>query len=288
MKKFKIVAVVCCALALCLALVGCGPNKQSYMGTWDLEYCETIDTEEMGGVEYTEEQMTALRESAGLDIYLTLTDNDIALFDVLGAVSNGKWAMEGSNATIEFNEMGMVDPETGEVQPVNKATLSLNGDTLTMDKDNTRYIFKKGEDKNPYDPSEDIIVANEDGLSIMIDEGEKLANPVTVVDDDNVSIIIDGIGVDSVGDPGYNVQIVNKTADPINVWIPEVVKVGDKEIRVNIYQSLNPTQSTTTFIQFAYDDLGSSNPEDLQDVYGEFQVDNALTGEIIGTYAFEL
>ena len=287
MKKLKLVAIVGCALALCLALVGCGPSKESYVGTWDLKSSAVIDEASAPGTTYTEEEMTSLRD-ADLDIYLTLKDNGVAVFNMLGALTDGKWQANGGSGSIEFDQPGTVDPETGEMVETSTATLKLSGDTLIMEKDNTAFTFTKGEDKDPYQVSDGIEVADENGMSLIMTESEKLGSPVTVVDNDQISMVIDGKGVDSIGDPGYNLQIENKTVDTVNIWLPDPVKVGDKDVRCYTYITLNPGASTTTFLQLDVEDTGTSDVNELSDVKGTIQVDNAENGEVIGTYEFTM
>lgn len=286
MKKLKLVAIIGCAFALCLALVGCA-GQGSYVGTWDLKSSETINEEEGQGMTYTEDEVVSLRDS-GLEIYLTLKDNGVAVLNTLGALTDGKWQTDGGGAKIEFDEPGTVNPDTGEMDTTVTATLKLSGDTLIMEKDNTSYTFVKGEDKDPYSTDDGIEVADEDGMSLIMTESEKLGSPVTVVDNDQVSLVIDGKGVDSIGDPGYNLQIENKTTDTVNVWLPEPVKVGDKDVRCYTYITLNPGSSTTTFLQLDVEDAGTSNVDELSDVTGKIQVDNAENGDVIGTYEFTM
>lgn len=286
MKKLKFAAIIGCAFALCLALVGCGPSKESYVGTWDLKSSAVIDESDVPGTTYTEEEVTSLRDS-DLDIYLTLKDNGVAVFNLLGSLTDGKWEANGGNGSIEFDQPGTVDPDTGEMVETTSATLKLSGDTLIMEKDNTAFTFTKGEDKDPY-KDDGIEVADENGMSLIMTESEKLNSPVTIVDNDQVSMVIDGKGVDSIGDPGYNLQIENKTVDTLNFWLPEPVTVGDKEVRCYTYITLNPGASTTTFLQLDVEDAGTSDVNELSDVKGTIQVDNAENGEMVGTYEFTM
>lgn len=286
MKKLKLVAIIGCAFALCLALAGCG-GSGSYVGTWDLKSAESVAETENPGIEYTEEQVEALR-SSDLDIYLTLKDNGVAVFSNLGALTDGKWEASGGSGKITFDQPGTVNEETGEMQETTEATLKLSGDTLIMEMDNTAWTFVKGEDKDPYGATDGIEVADENGMSLIMTESEKLGSPVTVVDNDQVSLVIDGKGVDAIGDPGYNLQIENKTTDTVNIWLPNPVKVGDKDVRCYTYITLNPGASTTTFLQLDVEDAGTSNVNELSDVTGTIQVDNAENGEVLGSYEFKM
>lgn len=286
MKKLKLVAVLGCALALCLALVGCGGGKDSYVGTWNMQSSETIDESGTSASVYTEDEVNSLRDS-GLDIYLTLKDNDIAVFNNLGTLIDGKWTASGGSGSITFDQPSMADPETGEMAETTEATLKLSGSTLIMEMENVSYTFvKSDEEKDPYVDT-GIQVADENGMSLIMTESEQMS-PVVIADDDTVNLTIDGVGVDSLGDPGYNLQIQNNSTNTINVWVPEPVQMDNKDIRVYTYITLNPGTSTTTFLQLDVDDAGTSDYKELGQITGAIQVDNAETGEVLGTYEFTL
>lgn len=297
MKKNKIVVAICCALVLCVAalgLAGCGPNKDSFVGTWDLKSCESAESADgAAGLVYTEEDVQNLRD-ANQDFYISFFDNGLVILDQLGAITNGKWEVNGSELKMTMDMPGIIDPETGE--PMHEVTMTgkLNGDQLdvTSTTDNTIYHFvKSDEQKNPYDANDDIVVADENGMSILMNTGEAMSS-VTVADDDIVTITLNGVGVDDLGDPGYNMVITNNSTSTINVWIPEQVQVGDVAANAYMYITLYPTNTTTTFMQLDYSDLGlaegNTDYSMLTDVSGTIQVDNATTGETLGSYQFSI
>lgn len=299
MKKNKIVVAICCALVLCvgaLGLAGCasGPNKDSFVGTWDLTSCESAEnTDGAVGLVYTEEDVQNLRD-ANQEFYISFFDNGLVLFDQLGAISNGKWELNGSELKMTMDMPGLIDPETNE--PMHELTMTgkLNGDQLDVENphDNTIYHFAKADEvKNPYSINDDIVVADENGMSILMETGESMES-ITVADDDVVTIALNGQGVDQIGDPGFNMVITNNSTSTINVWIPEQVRVGDMSANAYMYITLYPTNTTTTFLQLDYADLGlgegNTDYSMLTDVSGTIQVDNATTGETLGTYTFEI
>ena len=59
-------------------------------------------------------------------------------------------------------------------------------------------------------------------------------------------------------------------------------------MRCYTYITLNPGTSTTTFLQLDVEDAGTSDVNELSDVKGAIQVDNAENGEVIGTYEFTM
>ena len=111
-KKLGIIAAVCCALALCFALVGCGADKSNYTGEWNLAY---------GSDENLDADSIALMDSLGLTVKLTLNDDGSGTLDLFGETMQAKWeassntegkiALEGSEAkmTLANGELTITD-----------------------------------------------------------------------------------------------------------------------------------------------------------------------------------
>ena len=111
-KKLGIIAAVCCALALCFALVGCGADKSNYTGEWNLAY---------GSDENLDADSIALMDSLGLKVKLTLNDDGSGTLDLFGETMQAKWeassnaegkiALEGSEAkmTLANGELTITD-----------------------------------------------------------------------------------------------------------------------------------------------------------------------------------
>ena len=131
MRKTGILLSLCCALALCLALVGCGGGggndaaKAAFTGTWDLVGI-TQD-----GVETGADDIETLA-SLGLDVYLELNEDGTSKLVLFGESMEGTWTAESETA-------GTV------VLQGEDAAMAIEGDNLVMkDKDNS-LTFKKGE-----------------------------------------------------------------------------------------------------------------------------------------------
>ena len=111
-KKLGIIAAVCCALALCFALDGCGADKSNYTGEWNLAY---------GSDENLDADSIALMDSLGLKVKLTLNDDGSGTLDLFGETMQAKWeassnaegkiALEGSEAkmTLANGELTITD-----------------------------------------------------------------------------------------------------------------------------------------------------------------------------------
>lgn len=112
MKKLGIIAALCCALVLCFALVGCGADKSSYTGEWNLAY---------GSDENLDADSIALMDSLGLTVTLTLNDDGTGSLDLFGDKLEAKWeassnsegkiSLDGSDAkmTLENGELTILD-----------------------------------------------------------------------------------------------------------------------------------------------------------------------------------
>lgn len=111
-RKLGIIAVLACMLVMCFALVGCGPDKSSYTGEWNLAY---------GSDENLDADSIALMDSLGLSVKLTLNDDGTGSLDLFGERMEAKWeassstegkiSLDGSEAkmTLEDGELTILD-----------------------------------------------------------------------------------------------------------------------------------------------------------------------------------
>lgn len=116
--KLKIVAVLCCVLALCFALFGCGGiDKSKYTGEWQYSYSENADLDD---------KSMELADSLGLEIKLWLNEDGTGTFTMLSDSKNVKWeassetegklTIEGSgDVKMQLNdsELSLTDSEDG-------------------------------------------------------------------------------------------------------------------------------------------------------------------------------
>ena len=112
--RIGIIAALCCALALCFALVGCGGgvDKSNYTGDWKLAY---------GSDENLDSASIDLMDSLGLAVTLTLNEDGTGSLNLFGEVMEAKWeassnsegkiTLDGSEATmkLENSELTIVD-----------------------------------------------------------------------------------------------------------------------------------------------------------------------------------
>ena len=124
--KLRVIAVVCCALALCFALVGCGGvDKSKYSGDWQYSSSDNVDLDS---------KSMDLAKSLGLQIKLTLNEDGTGTFVMLSDTQDVKW--EASSNT----EGKLIIGGTSE------AKMSLNEDASELsliDGDNGTLKFKR-------------------------------------------------------------------------------------------------------------------------------------------------
>ena len=109
--RLRVVAVLCCAAVLCLALVGCGGlDKSIYTGEWKYSSSENADLDE---------QSMKLAESLGLEIKLWLNEDGTGTFTMLSDSKNVKWEAknetEGKLSIEGSGEVSMTLSESGEL-----------------------------------------------------------------------------------------------------------------------------------------------------------------------------
>ena len=133
MKKTGIVAVLCCAFALCLALVGCGGSsevdeataaKEAFAGTWDLS-----GMSQNGDTTGSEDIQTLA--ALGMKVTLSLNDDGTAQLVVFDTTMSGTWEVVDATtatATLEGQSADMTIDEAGEL------TLAESGSTMTFKK----------------------------------------------------------------------------------------------------------------------------------------------------------
>ena len=129
MKKILgIATAICCMFALCFSLAGCGVDKSGYIGNWSLESGTdaTLDADSI-----------ALMKTLGLQVILTLNDDETGSMDLFGDKLEVTW--KASSAT--------EGEATIDGKPV---TLKLEEEKLTVTEEDGKYLeFAKYEGELP-------------------------------------------------------------------------------------------------------------------------------------------
>ncbi|MEC4176155.1 hypothetical protein VIN30_06815 [Adlercreutzia sp. R7] len=131
--KAKIFAVAVCAMALCVALVGCAgggtnsgsDNAANFQGDWMLSGGQN------DGQELDAESIEAM-EQMGLYVYMQLNEGGNAVISLFGTNTNGTWEAKDAN-TVAITFEG------------DTADATLEGDELVLAVEGNSLKFKKGE-----------------------------------------------------------------------------------------------------------------------------------------------
>lgn len=276
-------------LALLLAATGCSGDASRFTGVWDLEESKSPDA----AANLSSEDIASMRE-LGLASYLIVdADNSLTLVSFDRAL-HGSWKITGdskANATLDGQS----------------ADITLEDDLLKLTQGDAELTFSRGDEESQAEadarvtadgsaqerreeqqshPEGDATGAKA-GLSDMIVRGALLEKPVVLADTDVCRLVVDGTGVDKWGDPGYNLQIENKTARAIDVWTKDAFTVQDKSVRAYLFETVPANGSITAFIQLDTDDLGAASASALVDVKGTLLVDDDA-GITIARYSLAL
>lgn len=270
---------ICALVTALFALPACslGADASKFSGTWDLSYGDTSSNDGA----YTRENIASMR-ALGLEAYLNLDeDGSLALVSFDG-VKYGSWKVESATEA------------EATVEGVN-ALVTLDGEELHLIQGHTTLVFSKGAPKDssraaskPTDASEDeSSEASSADLSELVVKGSLLDEPVVIADDEIVTIEVNGVGTDRLGDPGYNMVLTNNSSSRIDVWVAEAFSVGGVSVRAYMFETIEPQRSETAFLQFDTADIKSSSPSALVNVSGVVLVDddNNIT---IARYPFKM
>jgi len=276
MKHLKIASIAAaCALALSLALVGCsGSGSEASNGAQGSNEAADASTNANGlAVFWT------LDEGAPeiLDAYMYLED-DSAMIVVGDWGYEGTWSVDGSNVTINLDE------GAGQLK------LAKDGDRLVLGSDSgTRLVFVPGDEEAYFADAMEDIEATGDESTELVEEVITDIEPVTVADDANVTITVDGKGTDSTGDPVYRLSVVNKTDKALYLYAGDAFKVGDVEVEGygTTGISLDPNATTVEELYFSADELGGG-ADKLANVTGTIILADFDTDEDIATYQISL
>lgn len=128
--KAKILAVAACAIALTVALTGCGgggnsaDNAANFQGNW------VLTSGNVDGQEVTPEVMDEAAK-LGMSIYMQFNEDGSCVLNVLGSEMQGTWeAKDATTVALTF------EGDTADAK--------LEGDELVLSVDGSSLKFKKG------------------------------------------------------------------------------------------------------------------------------------------------
>lgn len=263
-RKNAIIATFACAVALCLALVGCSSGggsasadpEEPYVGYW------TLVEGNIEGTDVVEllDQFSSLGIEESFIVHLEA--GGTGEIDMFGEVEDITWDASAATMTIEGEEQSITIDENGQ---------------LKFDGGEDYLLFEKGSDDLSATIEADRQVATETGAAAGndLDESEAISPAITVADDDVCTIAITEKGVDSWGDAGYTVEMTNNSDQEITIWIPiDVTSVDGTADELYGREILSPGASTTAFFYF----------EDIDTIEGLVNVQTTFTAYENETY----
>ncbi len=276
MKKRIVSLLTCglCALAMCLAIVGCSGGGSgggttakgaNMVGYWELTGGKA------DGEELTEDDIK-LMDELGLNFILHLADDGSATLDLFGAVEDLTWDKAGATLSYE-----------GE-----KGTLELSGDTLTFTADGFSYIFKKGDDsladKIEADRKAQETIDEGEGITDGTDSGA-VSTPidpaVNIADDGYVTMDATAKATDDWGQAGITLAITNNSDKKLGIYAPDGSTAVDNVMQDCFFvTTVLPGASANEFLAFT--DLTSV--DDLKNIQLELLVYDVDTYEDLNTY----
>ncbi len=275
--KMKVFALIAGALALCLALVGCGGSskadpKKAFVGTWELT--------EISGA--TEDDM-ALLKAFGMAVEAALAEDGTFKMGMFGENLEGTWeakSAEKITLTIEGESL------EGTLKD-GKLNFTIDGDGMTFKKttDEVKDLSTTtGFDWGGENGGDDGYI-NGGGTDNGGDDGEEIRLvDKMLVNDDVVTIAVISMKKDWMGDCGYVLRIANNTSDTTidvnaayNTW-----SVGNRMVSPYLYETLKPGTYTEAFMYFSGDTVASL--DDLISADGRIDVMDTNTYDTLGQY----
>ncbi|MBQ3302308.1 MAG: hypothetical protein IJH04_09255 [Eggerthellaceae bacterium] len=290
----KIGLALCLAMALLLALAGCGGSsgspkssdaaaqgKAAFAGTWVLKSMQSENS-------ITTEDDLKVLDELGLEVYLVLDSgaDAKASFVLFGEATNGTWKAESAESATLTLEKQVI-------------AMALEDDELTLEQGASKLTFKKGEDRElPSGESASSAAAASSGAAEpskpdgankeenLFDDSDR----VVLADDEIATVTVVGMVVDMYGDPGYYLEIVNNTEDPL------VVSTRSDSFSVNgmlqnawLYAEVDGGKTVgDAFLYFDREETGLTGLSDLEAVEGTIVVEDANTYEVLTEYGFQM
>lgn len=304
--KLKLIGAVIALVVGALAFVGCnmGGDTARFAGTWNLQYGESSEN-----AESLSEKNVASMRALGIEPYLNLDENGNLALVTFEKAQYGTWEMKGretAEAVVEGQDAEIVldgdllrlkqegttlvfskgDPKSSapsaqvadDGKDASGESASAEADASAGSRESAESDVRSTSSGTDADDESDSASGNAetrdtDGLCDMIVRGSLLDNPVVMADDSVCTIVVDGVGVDKFGDPGYNLQIENNADHSIDVWVLDPFIVDGVEVKAYLYETIDAGQRLTSFIQFDAGDVKTTHPSGLVNVSGTLMVD---------------
>ena len=259
------------ALALSIALVGCGPTvdveklSKDLVGTWELE------SGVLNGRDFGEEERDQMDE-LGVNVTLDLDSNGDMLYDIAGTQMKGTWKVK-DGSTVELT----VDSEPVDAPYENDRITMASGDSHMVfvkvdddpncDRDPSENAGPLGTDEGQGDASDandtqsviaSAMTPEADAAYAAYIEGVTVTSPMDqpVFSNDNFDVRCLGVGKDTKGDTGYLLELANKTDEDLAFTVL-AANVDGKDAYDPAFFSLHVAPGSTAkgFFYFQHESL---------------------------------
>ena len=257
MKRMTIPAILVAAV-LAFALAGCSGNAKQNMTDETVKGVWTLDSG---------------ADTLGFDAYLNFAED--STFEMLANDSyiDGEYKINGTDGSVATSDDRTV-----------KFFYS-NNKLIVGSENGSQLVFRKAtaeEEKELLEGSdEDVDVEQVE----TVDEVINPIDPVTIADDDKVSIVVTAKGTDFTADPAYWMTIKNKT-DKAVYYSAEDFTVGGKAIEGGLGDELEPGEEVETSIYFDHNELGGLDALTTTD--GVIVVNDSKTDAEVARYPFHM
>ena len=203
MKRLLSITALALVIALSLAFTGCsGAQKDAsanFQGSW-----------KMTNVAGATEDDIARREAFGMSVVLDLNEDKTAVLNMMGEEMSGTWeAKSETECTLTIEGDSVTGNLSGE-----ELTFAIEGEEMTFKKVSAEEAAKAKEASASMESAFD---GGGENAEVTYDAS---FTPVTVVDDDMWTIDVVAKKSDEWGDPGYVVDVNNKSDKSIYVTVP--------------------------------------------------------------------
>ena len=285
----RLLIMLCGVFALCVALAGCaGGSANSLEGSWDYDDASLA---EYLGDEATPEQ----KEAAKQLMFLNVNSDGTVQWVMYGDAAEGTWEQGDDGITFTFDE----EPYPAELAD-GKLTIDDGMGGVTFVKAPQARVIPSEEQASEalgvmlgFDiediemTSGDVEEEFDETLYQAVDLTE-FESPITIADDDTCTIVATGAGMNGLGDPGYQLQVTNKTDKPIYISTGEFTIAG-AEALAYAEETVDANGELGIFMGFDASEMGEDVTVDvLKDVAGSIIVYDDESLEEIATYEVKI
>ena len=288
MKRMTLPAILMAAV-LAFALAGCSSQPQAQNMTEDtLKGVWKLDS----------------GSNLGMEGYVSFEDDEVVEMILGDSWLDGTWSVSGTSGSLVFTSyddyMTLGDEDESESSSSSSSDAERTAKISYIDnkvvlgsQDSSKLVFVK-------DDSEEAKSMFSFGMSDMdglvdangnpIEEVEEVIEdiePITLADDDKMTIVVTGKGTDYTADPCYVVSMTNKTDKDVYVLAEDEFTVGGTKVEAGLGDDVAAGETVEIEIFFDKTELGGG-VEKLSPTDGVMVVYDNDTDDEVAKYTFHV